>query len=273
MQHAQLESMLGAFADGELDPAEHRLVADHLRGCEQCRQGLEVQRRVAARLAAHPVEPAPEAFRTRIVNDIQSWGRARPRRWWHAATLGKRIAVANPWLGWAAAATVAAVWVISPPGAGPFGQGVQSGRTAAAPAPGAQPRIPMVEEALADYRSLGRRELPVQVEDPRELGSLVPFGVTPLASRELTVIGAWTTVIRGEVAAAVAYRWENRVVVQYVVSERLFFRQPAVREAVARAGFFQTAEGAQGVIAWPQAGSGSIVVADVPALQLQRLMS
>lgn len=261
--HERLEAMLGAFADSELEPEVEQSVAEHLAACEHCRRELQVQRLIAARIAAEPVEPAPLGFPERVLGNI-GWNAGpavrRPRL---GDSSGRRRFLAAPWLGWAAAAAIAVAWVAtSPPGQ---------------PAPGSsialEPRIPMVEEALVNYRALEQQELPVQTRDPSQLQSRLPFPIARLSSRELTLLGAWITVIRGEQAAAVAYRWRNHVIVQYVVPEALFFRQPVVREAVAEAGLFSVARGSRSVVAWPVAGAGSLIVGDVPVELLERFKS
>jgi hypothetical protein len=77
--------------------------------------------------------------------------------------------------------------------------------------------------------------------------------------------------IRGEQAAVMAYRWQDRVVVQYVVSEALFFRQPVVRDSVTAAGRFTAEDGSRSVVAWPNPGAGSLIISDLPVNELERL--
>jgi RNA polymerase sigma-70 factor (ECF subfamily) len=59
-----------------------------------------------------------------------------------------------------------------------------------------------------------------------------------LKYREIAVrpVSCWRTTLQGEAVSAWAYRWGNRVIIAYVVPEALFFRQPQVRDAVARDG-------------------------------------
>jgi anti-sigma factor RsiW len=271
--HERLKTLIGAFSDGELEPDTARAVAEHLRGCQRCRSELQVQRQIAARLIAEPVAPAPTDFRRRIVDSVRVEAEApghlqrvpgRPRRAFLAAA---------PWTGWAAAAVIAGVWAATSPAErrtrDPAGDAVAT-RPAFVPD---EHRIPMVEEALANYGLLTQQELPIRTGDPGALESLLPFRITPLSSPELQLLGAWTTMIRGEQAAVVAYRWRNRVLVQYVVSEELFFRQPVVRQAVADKGMFSVIHGTRSLVAWPEAGAGSLVIGDVPIQQLERLRS
>jgi len=283
-EHLRYEAMLGAYADGELGEADGRALARHIETCERCRQGLAVQRAVAARLAAEPLEPIGETLRRRLLAPIRSspaegavglgpvGAEAAPldvgrgsRRW---------RAPMPPWLGWATAATVALAWAASeyPARLGPSPESTRA-PSKAVTAPLVGQRIPMVEEALADYRTLEVRELPVQVEDPAALAGRLPFPVPSLDSPELRLVGAWTTVIRGEQAAVVAYRWQNHVLVQYVVSEQLFFRQPVVRSAVAAAGVFSAQDGALGIVGWPEQEAGTILIGDLSVQELMQVRS
>ena len=90
----------------------------------------------------------------------------------------------------------------------------------------------------------------------------------PLRAPSLRLLAAWTTDLRGEPAAVLAYRRGDRLVVQYVVSESVFFRDPAVRRAVAERHLLAASDGAQGLVAWPTPASGLLLVGDVPAREL-----
>ena len=132
----------------------------------------------------------------------------------------------------------------------------------------------MVRAALADYRQVAHEELPL-VYLPADLTGLVaefPFPLKLLDSPRVRLIGAWRTDIRGEPAAAIAYRSGDRIVVQYVVSESLFFRHANVRAAVARGGQYIVSDGSQSVVAWPQARSGSLLIGNLPPEELAALV-
>jgi hypothetical protein len=68
-----------------------------------------------------------------------------------------------------------------------------------------------------------------------------------------------------------AYRWDDRIVLQYVVSEQRFFQHPVLRQAVAGGGLLAARDGPQGIVAWPTASAGAILVGDAPPDQLRAL--
>lgn len=248
MNHAELAELLAAYADGELAAPYAARVEAHLPGCERCRRELAVQRTVRDRLA--------EPFRP-----------ASPMPMIHGAdpSLWRRVA---PWVGWAVAAGLAAVMLLSggPRGAPRPDSGIVAERADTA-------RVPMVVDALFDYRRLVRSDLPLDGVGLARVEARIPFPVVPPRSPDTRLIGAWTTEILGEPAAVLAYRWGDRVVVQYVVPESLFFAPPQVRRAVAAEGRYTASAGAQGVVAWPGAGNGSILIGDLPPARLARLRS
>ena len=93
----------------------------------------------------------------------------------------------------------------------------------------------------------------------------VPFSIPALRSAHMRLIGTWTTQINGEPAAALAYRCHDRLVVQYVIPEHVFFRPPRVRQAIADAGVYAAGEGDVHTVAWPGTDNGSFLVGEFPA--------
>src|SRR5699024_5135087 len=112
--------------------------------------------------------------------------------------------------------------------------------------------IPMVTAALTNYHQQLAGTLPTA--DTVALSKLkrsLPFPVTPIADLRSHLIAVWSLRISGQPAAALAYRLDNHVIVQYVVSESVFFRQPRVRQAVASHGLYVVSAGRDSVVAWP----------------------
>ena len=275
--HPTVEELLGAYADGELDDESVGRVEAHLARCDPCRKELTLQTALRTHLAAGAPSTAPADLRARIsrstyaapghkVDEDASRPKTapfgaeperQPRRAWRRAV---------PWAGWVVAAVLAALLLVQPD--------VRPG-----PAPGMPTAtvsgtdVPMVDDALDDYRRLVGGDLPIARGGIAQVERRTPFPVTPLESPDARLIGAWTTEILGEPAAALAYRWGDRIVVQYVVSEALFFAPPEVRRAVALEGRYLTSVGEQGVLAWPGTASGSILVGDAPPAELARLRS
>jgi len=269
--HQVLIEQLGAYVDGELSPEDTARVEAHLLGCIRCRRDAALQRLLRERLAERPIARAPLALREHLAAAIDAaaakppdvagtqGNRAVARSNWSglfAAFRSRRARAVFPWLGWAVAVPLAVGLVF-----------VDSG-------PRGKAEVPMVTAALADYRQVSHEELPL-VYLPAELTGLIaelPFPLKLLDSPRVHLIGAWRTEIRGEPAAAIAYRSANQVVVQYIVSESLFFRQANVRAAVARGGRYIVSDGSQSVIAWPQARSGSLLIGDLPPEDLAALI-
>ena len=114
-------------------------------------------------------------------------------------------------------------------------------------------QIPMVNDVLADYQRVVGNDL----RTPSDDADLSP----PMQWANGRVLARWTTRVGGEPAEAYAVRLGNSLIVQYQISERVFFRNPDVRQAVARAGDFRTRDNELEVIGLPMRASGLLVVA------------
>ena len=112
-------------------------------------------------------------------------------------------------------------------------------------------------------------DLPGRARDLSVVRAAVSFPVEPLRAANLRLVGAWTTELRGEPAAVLAYRLDDRLVVQYLVAEDAFFRHPAVRSAVADRHLLTASVGGRSIVAWPDAATGTVLVGDVPARRLR----
>lgn len=243
-RHALLATLLGAFADGELPPETMAQVDAHLLGCARCRRELLVHRVVRQRLEAEPVPAAPSALRERIVAavaaapapSLPAGAAARPSRWRVVA-----IAVTVLALGGAAAwawhaGRAPAVDVVSP----------------------AQPGL--MSAVLGDYAKVSAADLPGRSRDLALVREALPFPVAPLAHPSVQLIAAWTTTIDGEPAAALAYRWGGRVLLQYVVSAEQGYRAPAFRAAFAAGRALAANGGPARALAWAQGDAVSFLV-------------
>lgn len=255
-RHQELIDQLDAYIDHELGDEESARVEAHLSGCTRCQRALQLHRALRDTLAGAPVARAPDSLRERLLIELDAEQALPPRG---ASATHRRPRVrqfAQPWLGWAAAAGLAAVMLV---------HGFWTG-------PQPSQKVPMVEAALADYQQHFNRELPAA--GPQQLAAIertVAFKVQPMPALRHQLIGAWQTRIRGEPAVALAYRYGNHVLVQYVVSQSLFFRQPRVREAVARDGRYSTTSHGTSVLAWAQSDSGSLLIGAVDLQQLEAL--
>lgn len=295
VRHRLVSPLLSVYDDGELPDETRAEVEAHLAECAECAAELRAARAVRARLgrllperAARRDTDASAALRARILAAIGdaappaaaehpqrpsgvarrdvTRGRAGGGNR-YGSGYGRRLSRGVAWGGWLVAAVLALVLVdarfiahrSSPPS------------IAMAPGPPRAPLIPMVEGAVADYQAHLAGDLPGGAGSVAAVAARVPFAVAPLTARGAQVVGAWTTAIRGQPVAAIAYRWGDRTIVQYVVPESLFFRHSAVRTAVATQGLYATRDGALGVVASPGVGSGSVLVGDASPDELARL--
>ena len=288
-QHELLASFLAAHGDGELPAETGSQIEAHLAGCARCRRELEVHRALRDRLSREPVPAATASLRDRIATGIR---------------LAPAVDLSSA-AGSAAAASVGAVEGLSADLAtsrsADRGSGLASDRrlriafvallvaalalpvawvSRDAPArsePSAltvtSQSIPLFAAVLADYRRVTGADLPGRARDLGAVRAAVPFPVTPLVNPELRLLAAWTTSLAGEPAAVLAYRWNDRVVLQYLVTEGLLFQSPGVRSSLAQQHAVAARDGAQGLLLWAQPESGSVLVGDLQPGELAALHS
>jgi anti-sigma factor RsiW len=267
-QHEVLIELLGAYADRELPPETTSQLDAHLVGCARCRRELAMHYSLRRRLGVEPPVAAPPALRERIASLVAATSVPAP------ATVPAETDDAvrqsrRRVLLWASIACATAL--------------VAGGSTVAWRARAASPvvrqldaspsSVPLLRDVLADYRRVTASDLPGRARDLDVVRGAVSFPITPLRSAEVRLLGAWTTELGGEAAAVLAYRWEDRIVLEYLVPEERFFQHPAVRRGVADGRLLTAADGAQRVVAWPTSAGGALLVGDVPLARLQSLVA
>ena len=262
-QHQVLIDLLGAYADGELPPETTSQIDAHLVGCVRCRRELAVHRAMRRRLGFEPPVAAPPALRERIVAAIAATpvpaavADPTPR----PLAILARPTVFAPILALVIAAAVGAGYLVrqaaTPVSLAPISASIGT--------------IPLLQDVLTDYRRVVAGDLPGRARDLDAVRSAVPFPIEPLRSPNVRLLAAWTTTLGQEPAVVLAYRWDDRIVLQYVVSEQRFFQHPAMRQAIAGGGLLAARDGAQGIVAWPTATAGTVLIADVPPEQLRPL--
>lgn len=261
-QHQVLIDLLGAYADGELPPETKSQIDAHLVGCVQCRRELAVHRAMRRRLGVEPPVGAPPALRERIVAAIA------------ATPVPAQVTVATPSRLAALRRPMVLVSIAAFVLAGAVGTTVlvrHSATPALAPLAESVNSIPLLQDVLADYRRVVAGDLPGRARDLDAVRSAVPFPIEPLRSPAVRLLAAWTTELGQDPAVVLAYRWDDRIVLQYVVSEQRFFQHPALRQAVAGGGLLAASDGAQGIVAWPTSTAGALLIADVPPEKLRAL--
>ena len=80
------------------------------------------------------------------------------------------------------------------------------------------------------------------------------------------MLAAWKTEIGGAPAQAFAMRSGHSIVFQYQIDESVFFRNPAVRQAVQTSGNYQTRTQDTDVMALPLTNAGLLLVGPADSL-------
>jgi anti-sigma factor RsiW len=265
-QHQLLIDLLAAYLDAEL-PAETRAqIEAHLVGCARCRRELRVQHEVRRLLGNEPLAAAPPTFQARIAEAIAAAPipagdipRAPARRFRVSVAFATAtLLVALGLGGWAVTVREDA-------------EGVARAQPATRTLPARAASVPLFADVLADYRRVAMTDLPGRSRDLEAVRSAMPFAVEALRAPGLRLVGAWTTELGGEPAAVLAYRVDDRVVLQYLVSEERFFRHPAVRNAVADGRPVTSADGGQVMVAWPARAAGIVVVGELAPERMSQI--
>jgi anti-sigma factor RsiW len=260
-QHQVLIDLLAGYADRELPPETTSQIDAHLVGCVRCRRELAVHMAMRRRLGFEPPVAAPPALRERIRAAIA----AMPAPVEAPAPQPSRLAyLRRP----AVIGVLAAVVVAAGLTAGVL---VRRAPPAAALAPlsTSVSSVPLLRDALADYRRVTAGDLPGRARDLDAVRNAVPFPIEPIRAPSVRLIAAWTTQLGADPAVVLAYRWDDRIVLQYVVSEQRFFQHPALRQAVAGGGLLAARDDGQGIVAWPTESAGALLLGDVPPEQLR----
>jgi Putative zinc-finger len=259
LQHALLQELMAALADGELPSGDARVVREHLRGCSRCQREMAVQQGLSAALAREPAAAASAGLRRRIEHmDLRS-----------------PVGLALPWTVWAAPVAAAALLaIVIVGGAAVVSIGVGRAGALIARSGEATSRtaaIPLLRDALADCRRVMGRNFPRKA-DLQAVGAGLQYPVRALARPDAELFSTWTTTLAGAPAAGLAYRWRGIVVVQYEVPAELIRRQPTLGEALRAIGYYSAVEDGQGIVASLSAGSGTLLLADAPPEVLRRLI-
>ena len=268
-RHERLVTLLGAYADEELPAEARRDVEAHIAECAQCVQELRVQTALKQRLHAEAGALEPSDAVSRLKDHVGRLGQEphQPRPAAGAGVATRRFP--RPlvtWSGWLIAASVAALWVLGP--RRPAGQGT-GGMSMGPLIPVSVDSIPepIAYAALQDFRLVAQAALP-QGPELAAVEAQVPFSVPALKAPHMRLIGAWTTKIDSVHVAVLAYRCHDRLVVQYIVPEHVFFRPPRVRQAIATSGLYAASEGKIHAVGWPGHDNGSFLVGEFTAAEL-----
>jgi anti-sigma factor RsiW len=260
-RHQVIIELLGAYADGELPPETTSQIDAHLVGCARCRRDLAVHQAVRRRLGVEPPLAAPPALRERIAAAVAAAPAAAPAPALRSPLFAlRRVAVGAV----ALAALTAAVWI-----GGAWQERADSpalGELASSPG-----SVALIRGVLADYRRVTAGDLPGRARDLEAVRGAVPFPVEPLHAPSVRLLAVWTTELEGEPAAVLAYRWDDRIVLEYLVPETRFFQHRDMRRAVTDGRLLVASDGGQGIVAWPTEAAGALLVGDLAPERLARL--
>jgi anti-sigma factor RsiW len=263
-RHKVLIDLLGGYVDGELTPEIAAQIDAHLIGCSRCRGEVAIQQSLRGKLREIPTQSASLALRERINAAISAAPAPRP---YVDESARRSTSYAKRWI-------IGAVCLVA---ASVGGYSVYRGSETAAPTQSARQlsvaasTIPLFDAILADYSNLAKIDLPGRARDLATVRAAVPFDVRPIEAPHLRLLGAWTADLRGEPAAVLAYRLDDRLVVQYVVSDQVFFRNPVTREAVSGGHMVAASGTASKIVAWPEENAATVLVGSVPFGTLESL--
>ncbi|HYS09931.1 MAG TPA: zf-HC2 domain-containing protein [Myxococcales bacterium] len=249
LEHARLQELLAAFVDDELSANDGGPVEKHLRTCARCQREVALHRTLSRALSQEPVPAGSFRLRRRI----EQMGPPPPGRNERAFMAIRR---------WAAPALAAMVVF----GVGSATLLLRRGDTSRPFA-----AIPMLRDAVADCRRATARNFPRKA-DLGALAEAVPFPVHTLDRPDAELFSTWKTTLAGSPAAGLAYRWRGIVVIQYTVPGDVIRQQPDVGEALSISGYYASSQLGQGIVAIVADGSGTLLMADVPADELKRLI-
>jgi anti-sigma factor RsiW len=261
-RHQVLATLLGAYADGELPPETASQIDAHLLGCARCRREVDLHAVMRERLAREPLVPASGEFRERIAQQLAHTRAAADapqapppgRSPWRVTPL--RIAVG--------VALLATVFAATRYATAPSAATITTARIDAG-------AVPLFTAVLADYTRVTDSDLPGRARDLDAVRAAVPFPVQPLHGAGESLLAAWSTDLNGEPAAVLAYRWHDRLVLEYLVAEPVFFRHPGIRSPIAAGKLVTAATGTRGIVAWAAPQSGAILIGDVSPDELTAL--
>lgn len=259
-RHEVLATLLGAYADGELPLETMTQVEAHLLGCDRCRREVRLQQALADRVASVPAAVVSPAFMARV----RAVTAQLP-----ADAIATPVRTRRPFL--LALGATAAV-VVMTLGVWRFVPAVRALANGGAPEPVVLANEPgVVSAVMGDYARSSGRDLPGRARDLETVRAAVAFPVRPLLRDDLRLVGAWTAEIDGELAAVLAYRWHDRLVMQYALSDAALFRSVDIRRALSNGHSIVASRGVLSLLGWTESQSGSLLVGDVTWNTLREL--
>lgn len=262
-QHDVIASLLAAYVDGELPPETATQLDAHLRECPRCAREVSMQRQLAAGLGQIGGPMASAALHTRIRQSIAAVPAteiASP-----AATADVRRWRIGRW-GWGAVVVLLAALGL--------GRVFRSAQTVAATNAAAAPvsvmgNTPLLDSLAAQWRVLSLENLPGRARDVDAMRRTLGVPVLPLESPGLDLAAAWTTTAWGELLGVLAYRFDDRLVLQFTIPEALLARSGSLNAALAETAVLVARRDAVSVVAWRTPGGATVLAGGVTVDQLR----
>lgn len=240
--------LISPYLDGELVGEDRTAFVAHMEECEACRRHLRAEQAVAdAVRSVFHVDPAPADLRERIE------GLLRPRAWWRRPP------------AWGLAAVVCLAFGLA-----------QRTPVAAPPPPAGEAASELVAMAADTHLRYARGQLPLEIDSERPeavsrwFAGRVPFHLTlpdypvePGQQKPYHLSGGRLISFRGDYAAYVAYRMEERPISLLVTSAALV--QPSGGDVVpfGRLVFHEEARHGLKIITWSDNGLTYALAADL----------
>jgi anti-sigma factor RsiW len=209
--------LLGAYADGELEPSSVLDVDNHVSGCETCGERIQLDRAIRSSLKKHvgaAASPAPDALRARISGAMMAAEKHEVERQTKLDTTRSSARAEKSWMlrnavPLASAAALAMVWGAA--ARGPIG------RTTSSAAVGAGANFD-----LDDLISEHSHPLPPESTDPKDVRAFeqyVGVPVRPVGFEKRSgahLVGGRMIPVRQERAAVLQYEIGTGVAVRRV---------------------------------------------------------
>jgi anti-sigma factor RsiW len=109
VRHEETRLLLPWYATGRLEPDDAARVETHINGCARCRAELKLERRLKAEVADMP--SAVDQGWAAMLERLHPAARNGAGPSWFAGRAGGLWRVGRPWIGWAVAAGMGAVFV------------------------------------------------------------------------------------------------------------------------------------------------------------------
>lgn len=243
--HAELQDLLAGYVDDELNTEQVLRIEAHLSGCTQCRDDLSRQKILISHIESTTATRMPNSLQQKINQKLSNsiTPPIKPNTFYYfyqwvklffLNVNAKQKLITSS--GWIVAATLLII-ILSP-----VTVHYQNAKFAS--------NIPMVNDVLNEYQQIQQRNLPEAGQDMKRTVSW----------QNANVLTSWITKVGGVPAKVFAVRYNNQMILQVEIDQKIFFRNADVRQAVAKMGYYSNKNDNFEVLAMPTAEAGLIIV-------------